>query len=104
MVSALTSRAKGTVIHPRLRQGNFWCQNTLSFVICKHEMNTVCCTLDWDVHRRPPEHPVQVKEPYGNSKRLLVGLHSATEMYKVHSIGRKKKDRERKRDKERKSY
>ena len=23
-------------------------------------------------------HPVQVKEPYGNSNRLLVGLHPAT--------------------------
>ena len=37
---------------------------------------------DRDVNWRSPvqgkAHPVQVQEPYGNSKWLLVGLHPAT--------------------------
>ena len=80
MVSALASRAKGTGIDPRLRQGNFLCPNTVSF---RHDMKTVRRPSDWDVNLSPPppplvqgkSHPVQVKVPYGNSKWLLnVGL------------------------------
>ena len=41
MVSARASRSRGTGIDPRLRQGHFWCTNTLSF-ICRHDMKTVC--------------------------------------------------------------
>ena len=51
-------------------------------VICRHEMRTVCRPSDRDVKWRSPvqekSHHVQVKEPYGNSNLLLVGLHSAT--------------------------
>ena len=32
VVSALASRARGTRIDPRCRQGNYWCLNMLSFV------------------------------------------------------------------------
>ena len=50
-------------------------------VICRHDMKTVSLPSDQDVNWRPPvqgkSHPVQVKEPYGNSKWLLVGLHHA---------------------------
>ena len=42
-------------------------------------MKTVRRPSDRDVNWRLPvqgkSHPVQVKEPYGNSKRLLVDLH-----------------------------
>ena len=45
----------------------------------------VCRPSDRDVNWRPPvqgkSHPVQVKEPYGNSKWLLVGLPG---VYNVH--------------------
>ena len=53
-------------------------------------MKTVRRPADRDVKWRPPvqgkSHPVQVKEPYGNSKWLLVGLHPATRsgVYNVH--------------------
>ena len=46
-------------------------------VICRDDMKTVRRPSDRDVNWRPPVHeksiPVQFKEPYGNSKWLLVG-------------------------------
>ena len=52
------------------------------YVICSYEMKTVYRPSDRDVNWRSPvqgkSHHVQVKEPYGNSNWLLVGLHFAT--------------------------
>ena len=51
-------------------------------VICRVGMKTVRRSSDLDVNCRRPlqgkSHPVQVKEPYGNLKWLLVGFHPAT--------------------------
>ena len=51
-------------------------------VICSHEMKTVCRPSDRDFNWRSPvqekSHHVQVKESYGNSNWLPVGLHPAT--------------------------
>ena len=44
-------------------------------------MKKVCRPLDRDVNWSPVQgksHHVQIKEPYGNSNWLLVGLHIAT--------------------------
>ena len=53
-------------------------------VICRDDMQTVRRTSDRGINWSPHplllqgQSPVQVKEPYGNSKWLLVGLHPAT--------------------------
>ena len=51
-------------------------------VICRHEVKIVCRPSDRDVNWRVPvqgkSHHVQVKESYGNSNWLLVGINPAT--------------------------
>ena len=79
VVSALASRARGTGIDPRHRQGNFGVRKRFLRVICRGDMKTGRPPSDRDVNWRSPMQaklsPVQVNEPYGNSKWLLVGLH-----------------------------
>ena len=55
-------------------------------------MKTVCRPSDRDGNWRPPvqgkPHNVQVKEPYGHSNWLLVGIHPANRgmVYNVHRL------------------
>ena len=64
-------------------------------VIWRHKMKTVCRPSDRDVNWRSPVQGKshQVKEPYGNSNWLLVGLHPAAKVYNVHRLCRPRKFR-----------
>ena len=54
-------------------------EHAFLYVICRHEMNTVCRPSDRDVNWRSLEqgksHHLQVKDLYGSSNWLLVGLY-----------------------------
>ena len=79
MVSALASRATGTGSISGFGKGIIGVRTRFPSCICRHEMKTARRPSDRHVNWRPPvqgkSHPVQVKEPYGNSK-WLTGLNS----------------------------
>ena len=66
-MSALASKVKGTEIDPRLRQGNFLCPTTLSFVSFAGMTRKECAVLRIGTLTGAPcagtVNPVPVKNP-----------------------------------------